>query len=102
MTDDEWKLYGDICISYDDPPSQHGKDLFHDLFEVDSDGIITLLKPPKRQTTFEIVFFLSNLMMQQHLRSMQQQVQEACQEMTRKTAVLDDKLKELGDHKKKK
>jgi hypothetical protein len=102
MTDEEWRLYNEICASYDDPPSQHGKDLFHDLFDADADGIITLLKPPKRQTTFEVVFFLSNLMMQQHLRLMQQQVHEACQEMARKTTELDDKLKKLSVNKKNK
>ena len=101
MTDEEWKIYNEVCASYDNPPSQNGKDLFCDLFEVNGDGIIVQLKPPKRQTSFEIIFFVSNLMMQQHLRIMQQRVDGLCQGMELKVAQLDEQLKALSTNKKK-
>lgn len=95
LTDDEWNTYNSICASYDEPPSQNGKDLFRDLFEVNGDGIIIFLKPPKRLTSFEILFFLMNLMTQQHLRLIHQQVDRACERV-------DEKLKELDSKKKSK
>ena len=102
MTDDEWKLYNQICASYDNPPSQKGSDLFCDLFEVNGDGIIILLKPPKRQTSFEIVFFMSNLMVQQHLRLMQERGDVFFRAVESKIVELDKQLEEVKSNKKKK
>ena len=102
MSDDEWKLYTDICASYDNPPSQNGKDLFRNLFEVNGDGIIVMLKPPKHQTSFEIIFFISNLMMQQHIRLMQQRVDTICHNMETKIADLDAQIEDIKVNKKSK
>ena len=95
LTDQEWEMYGSICISYDNPPSVRGKDLFADLFETDESGIILFLKPPRRQTSFEIFFFLMSIMEAQHLRMFAQQIKDAC---TR----VDEKLNELKEAKSKK
>ncbi len=82
MTEDEWRLYEEICHSYDNPPTQRGKDLFIDLFEVDNDGIIIYLKPPNfRPCSFEVMFFLMGLMSHQHLRVMYKKVDEKLKEI---------------------
>ncbi len=47
MTHDEYQMYQNICESYDNPPSQKGKDLFIDLFETDENGLILFVKPPR-------------------------------------------------------
>jgi hypothetical protein len=49
LTEDEWRLYQEICRSYD-KPNFKGSDLFAELFETDAKGIITYLKPPTRFT----------------------------------------------------
>lgn len=90
LTDQEWQTYLDICKSYDQPPSIQGKDLFCDLFETDDNGIIIFLKPPTRQTSFEVIFFLTNIMHHQHLRSMHKQVDDVCKK-------LEDELKKLKE-----
>jgi hypothetical protein len=63
MTNEEHDLYEKICNSY-----PKGKDLFRGLFETDSDGVIIFLIPPEREFSMEVVMFLQNLMLQQHLR----------------------------------
>jgi len=101
LTQEEYKTYEDICRSYDKPPSQHGKDLFVDLFITDEDGIIIFLKPPsRRQTSFEIIFFLMSIMVHQHLRLAHKKVDETCKKMNDKIAELDEKLKDLPSKKK--
>jgi hypothetical protein len=68
MTDDEYKLYQSICVSYD-RQSFKGKELFVGLFESDDSGNILFLIPPSsRQTSLEVVIYLVNLMTQQQLR----------------------------------
>lgn len=90
LTDQEWEIYNNICKSYDIPPNQQGKDLFVDLFITDGDGIIISLLPPKRQTTFEIMFFLANIFHNQHLRLMHNQVDDMCKKMEEKLVELEN------------
>lgn len=76
LTDDEWSLYENICASY-----KQGKDLFRDLFETDDNGIIVFLKPPKKMFSMEVVIFLQNLMIHQHLRKINNDNIEAVKEL---------------------
>jgi hypothetical protein len=89
LTEQEWQMYQNICKAYDKPPSQRGKDLFIDLFETDDDGIILFLKPPQRQTSWEIMFYLMAIMQHQHLRLMYKNIDEKFAELNKK---LDEKL----------
>jgi hypothetical protein len=84
MTQDEFDLYYSICRSYD-RPNFKGEDLFKDLFESDDLGRIIFLKPPStRHTSMEVFLFISILMQQQHIRSMQFQVSNMCKMMKEK------------------
>jgi len=95
MTDDEWQLYQKIVKSYTNNLNR-GEDLFMDLFETNHNGIIVFLKPPsKRQTSFEIVLFLVNLMAQQNMRQMYLQVEDVCNQMKDKMKEIDSKLLQL-------
>jgi hypothetical protein len=67
LTEDEYKLYQSICVGYD-----QGKNLFVDLFETDEQGCIIMLKPPKSFFSMEVVIFLQNIMLHQHLRRIYQ------------------------------
>lgn len=88
MTDSEWELYKNICMSYT-KPNFKGEDLFRGLFHTDEDtGIILFLVPPTTFTSFEVFFFLSSLMLQQHLRQMHGQIDDV-------VAQVKDKLKEI-------
>ena len=52
-----------------------GRDQFRDLFDVDGDGCITFIHPPiRRQVGWVVLFFVQNLMISQHLRKMEKQV----------------------------
>ncbi len=89
MTEDEWKIYQDICKSYTSIYNT-GEDYFTDLFESDSNGIILFLKPPsKRQTSLEIYFFIMNLFCHQHMRLMTAQVAEMASEFNKKQEELN-------------
>lgn len=93
MTSDEFKMYEKICKTYDNPPSQKGKDLFMDLFETDDDGLIVFLKPPgERVCSFEVYLFVVNLMVSQHLKSGYKKIDER---LAAAEARIDAKLKEL-------
>jgi len=84
MTEDEWTMYQKIVKSYTTMTNK-GEDLFIDLFETDENGIIMFLKPPsKRQTSFEVFLFLMSLMQHQHLRLMQKQVDDLCEQVREK------------------
>lgn len=67
LTDSEFKLYQEICRSYDGPKFK-GEELFKDLFETDKNGIIIFLRPPnKSYTSMEVFMFLVSVMVHQHL-----------------------------------
>lgn len=67
LTNDEFALYEKICRSYD-RPNFKGEYLFEDLFESDDKGFITFLKPPTNYTTPEVIFYLIDITVHQHLR----------------------------------
>ena len=88
MTDSEWELYKKICLSYT-KPNFKGEDLFRGLFHTDEDtGVILFLIPPTNFTSFEVYFFLSSLMTQQHLRQMHNQIDDLANQVK-------EKLKEI-------
>lgn len=84
MTEDEWGMYQKIVKSYTNATNK-GEDLFIDLFETDERGIIMFLRPPSaRRTSFEVFLFLMALMQHQHLRLMQEQVNDICNQVKKK------------------
>lgn len=84
MTDDEWAMYQKIVKSYTTDTNK-GEDLFIDLFETDGRGCIVFLRPPTtRRTTLEVFLFLMSLMQHQHLRLMQEQVDDLCKQVKEK------------------
>lgn len=77
LTDDEFKLYQQICRSYDAPPNIKGEDLFQGLFETDKSGIIIFLKPPtQKYTSMEVYMFLVTIMVHQHIGSACREAEE--------------------------
>lgn len=88
LTNDEFLMYESICASY-----KQGKFLFTDLFETDDEGIIVYLKPPKKMFTMEVVCFLQNIMVHQHLRRIYKEHKEAMFELNKEKEELI-KLKE--------
>ncbi len=85
LTNDEWRLYQEICKSYD-RPNFKGSDLFAGLFETDDGGIITYLKPPTQYTSMEVFLFMMCVMQHQHLRIMYSKVDEAIADCKKTTA----------------
>ena len=84
MNDVEWEMYQNIVKSYTTSTNK-GEDLFLDLFETDGAGVITVLRPPSaRRTTLEIFLFLMSLMQAQHLRRMQDQIDDMCSQVKEK------------------
>lgn len=80
LTDQEFKVYEELCLSYNRDNFQ-GKDLFNDLFETDNQGMIVFLKPPTQTFSMEIIIFLQNIMVHQHLRKIYAEHDEAITEM---------------------
>jgi hypothetical protein len=84
MTEEEWTMYQKIVKSYTTATNK-GEDLFIDLFETDGRGVIVFLRPPTaRRTTLEVFLFLMALMQHQHLRLMQDQVDDMCNQVKKK------------------
>lgn len=80
MTNEEHTMYTNICRSYD-RPNFKGEDLFKDLFETNSEGIITFVKTPnKNYTSMEVYLFMISIMNNQHMRINRNQVQALCNE----------------------
>ena len=76
MTDEEHLYYQQIVEAFSEG-TYSGKEQFHDTFDVDDDGCITLIKPPlKKQTAWAVIFFLQNLMINQRLRRIERWVTE--------------------------
>jgi len=88
MTDDEFRMYTEICRSYD-RPSFKGEELFRNLFESDDNGIIVFLRPPSdRHISMEVFMFMQIVMQHQHLRMMHQKVDNLCNELKEKVSKL--------------
>lgn len=99
LTDDEWRLYQEICKSYD-RPNFKGSDLFAGLFETDDGGIITYLKPPTQYTSMEVFLFMMCIFMHQHVREMYKQTDDVCLQMKEKMNHVDQMLQNLQSTKK--
>jgi hypothetical protein len=95
LTADEFKLYQDICTSYD-RPNFKGEDLFKGLFETDDRGRIIMLRPPnKKYTSMEVYLFLVNVMIHQHLGDACNQVDALMVEGKKLLLKVENALKDL-------
>jgi len=88
LTDDEFALYKAICADYS-RKNFAGADLFKDLFETDKNGIIVFLRPPRKKFTLEVVLFLLNVMVHQHLGT-------ACDEIDKQIRESKDVMSEMN------
>ncbi len=97
LTATEFQAYQDICKSYDRPNFQ-GKDLFSGLFETNEQGFIVFLRPPsKKFVSMEVLTFLQNIMVHQHLRLMYDEIDATRQSLKKEVAGLIDQIKELKE-----
>jgi hypothetical protein len=89
MTEDEFDEYKKICFSYD-RPNFKGEELFKDTFEVNDDGRLIYIKAlGERQASFEVLFFLMNLMQNQWLRASIGTMNEEINKIVEKEKELD-------------
>jgi hypothetical protein len=76
MTEEEYEYYLQLVKEFTAGTS-NGKDQFKDVFDVDEDGCIMLIRPPLRKSVgWAVLVFLQNLMINQRLRRMESWVQE--------------------------
>jgi len=76
MTDEEYEYYGKLVVEFT-YGTYDGKDQFHDMFEVDAEGCISMVKPPlKKEVGWAVIVFLQNLMINQRLRRMERKLKE--------------------------
>lgn len=96
LTNSEHQLYKEICEFYDKGMFK-GEDLFKDLFETDSNGIIIFLRPPKDKAYFsmEVYMFLMSVMVHQHLGASCSQAESCIQEMKNVMAEAKSLIAEL-------
>ena len=98
LTDSEFKLYQEICRSYDLPKFK-GEELFKDLFETDQGGIITFLRPPnKSYTSMEVYMYLVGVMVHQVLRLSSTQVNTFIKDgnsVLEQLKIANDRIEEL-------
>ena len=97
LTATEFEVYQDVCKSYDRPNFQ-GKDLFSGLFETNENGIIVFLRPPsKKFVSMEVLTFLQNIMVHQHLRLMYDEIDTTRKSLKKEVSGLIDEIKQLKD-----
>lgn len=71
MTDEEFAYYNQLVEAFSDG-NYSGKNQFHDMFDVDNDGCITMIRPPiGKEVGWAILVFLQNLMINQRLRRLE-------------------------------
>jgi hypothetical protein len=76
MTNEEYEYYQEIIKEFTDD-QYSGKEQFHNVFETDEDGCISIIKPPlKSQIAWVVIFFLQNLMLNQRIRRLEKWVLE--------------------------
>lgn len=69
MSDDEYNYYKHLVEVFSDKDKNiSGRIYFEDLFDIDKDGLITLIKTEK-VIPWAILFFMQQLMLSQRLRS---------------------------------
>jgi len=80
MEPEEFEYYQQLVQEFTRGPYS-GKDQFHDIFDVDGDGCITIIRPPlKKEVAWGVIFFLQNLMINQRLRRMERKIMEILNE----------------------
>lgn len=95
ITDDEFKIYNNLCKSYE---VHGGSVLFEDLFESDDNGIILFIKPPSKNfISYEITFFIISIFQHQHTRIMYNTIKELSNKVDQKMMLLDEKIKLLDE-----
>ena len=93
ITDDEFKMFQKICRSYDSE-YRKGEDLFSDHFETNGEGIIVFVKPShNKYSSLEIYCFLTSIMVNQHLRIGQDQINKLVEEARTKITELVESAK---------
>lgn len=76
MTDEEFDYYNKLVLEFTFG-MYNGKDQFHDVFDVDDEGCISLIRPPlKKEVGWAVIVFLQNLMINQRLRRLERKVEE--------------------------
>jgi len=74
MTDEEFAYYNQLVEAFSGG-NYSGKEQFHDMFDVDNDGCITIIRPPiGKEVGWAILVFLQNLMINQRLRRLERWV----------------------------
>lgn len=92
LTDEEWRLYQEICKSYDQERlGIKGEELFKGLFETDKNGVIIFLRPPTSKfSSMEAYMFLISVMVHQHVGT-------ACDHVDNLATTLAGKIKEANE-----
>lgn len=76
MTDEEYDYYLELVNQFTSG-NYLGKEQFRDVFDVDADGCISIIRPPlNKQIGWSVLVFLQNLMINQRLRRMEQRISE--------------------------
>ena len=76
MSDEEFAYYNQLVNEFT-YGTYNGKDQFHNMFEVDEEGCISIIKPPlKKEDGRAIIVFLQNLMINQRLRRIEAKIEE--------------------------
>ena len=97
MSDDEHTEFTKICAA-NEKPNCKGEEIFRDRFATDENGRIIYLKAlGNRFINFEAVFFLVNLMQNQHLRAMYGEIDVLTAKVEKKLQVLESKEKKLDE-----
>lgn len=94
LTNEEYEIYEQLCASYS-RDNFNGKDLFNGLFETDDEGLIIFLNPPSQTFSMEIIIFLQNVMVHQHLRRIYAEHDEAMTELKNIKAEISNILNEI-------
>jgi len=95
ITESEFQLYDEICKSFS-KDNFDGKFLFKNLFETDGEGIITFLRAPTTTFSMEIVIFLQNLMVRQHLTRIYKEHDLALDELKKTNLEVKDLIEKLS------
>jgi hypothetical protein len=97
MSNDEHEEFKKICAA-SEKPNCKGEEIFRDRFATDEHGRIIYLKAlGNRFINFEAVFFLVNLMQNQHLRAMYKEIDALTGKVEEKLQVLEFKEKKLDE-----
>lgn len=91
MTNEEFDYYQALVQNLTITEKVEGSSFFRDLFLSDERGIITIIKPT-RPIPWEVMFFLQNLTINQHLRELDARINLIEQKLisqTNKDIVLD-------------